>query len=153
MPIFQGSGFSIDLPDRCADTSVYTFLLPTPDNAPMAPFVTIQSEHLEGANLESHVRALHQALQRDLEAFRVLEFKAGQHAGNDVVLTNVQWGPAGARISQEQAFYLVNGEKKKKVFSLKGTDLTDNFGNSQPAFNHIFRTFAPNDIQLLPDPV
>jgi len=152
MSIFQGSGFSVDLPDQCADASVYTFLLPTPTNAPMAPFVTIQSERLEAPDLQSHVQALHQSLQKNLEAFRVLEFKVGQHAGRDVVLTNVQWGPAGAQISQEQAFYLVAGAKEQKVFSLKGTDLTANFGNSQPAFNHIFRTFSPNDLQVLAEP-
>jgi hypothetical protein len=149
MPTFQGSGFSIELPDDSADASAYTFLLSTPPNASLSPFITIQTERLQADDLESHVQALHTTLQKDLEDFRVLQFRAGRHAGIDVVLTTVEWGSQAARISQTQAFYLVEGEKYHKVFTLKGTDLAANFGNSQPVFNNTFRTFMPNDGQLL----
>lgn len=149
MPHFQGSGFSVELPDDCADASAYTFLLPTPENAQLAPFISIQTEALEGGNLESHVRALHMELQKNLDNFTVLGFKAGQHAGTDVVLTTVEWGAAGVRISQTQAYYLVAGQKKPKVYSLKGTDLSNNFPNSNPVFNGVFRSFMANDVQVL----
>jgi len=149
MPHFQGSGFSVELPDDCADASAYTFILPTPKDAQFAPFVVIKAEALAADTLESHVRAQHMELQQNLENCRILTFKAGQHAGTDVVLTTLEWGPPAARISQTQAYYLVAGEKNEKVFGLKGTDLSENFGNSQPAFNGIFRTFMPNNEQLL----
>jgi len=152
MPKFQGSGFAIELPEGSADATPYTFLFPTPEGAAMAPFITIQAEKPESDDLETHVRTLHATLQNDLEGFQVHHFRGGQHEGIDVVLTTIEWGPQGTRISQTQAFYLVDGEKKKKVFTLKGTDLTSNFENSQPVFNNTFRTFMPNDIQLLPDP-
>jgi len=149
MPHFQGSGFSVELPDDCADASAYTFLLPTPKDAQLAPFVVIKAEALAADSLESHVRAQHMELQQNLENCRVLTFKAGQHAGTDVVLTTLEWGPPAARVSQTQAYYLVAGGQKPKVFGLKGTDLSENFSNSQPVFNGIFRTFMPNEVQLL----
>ena len=149
MAHFQGSGFSIELPDGCSDASAYTFLLPMPENAAMGPFVTIQTEAPGGGSLENHVHALHFELQKNLDNFIVRAFKAGRHAGTDVVLTTVEWGPAASRISQTQAYYLVEGEKAPKIYSLKGTDLSDNFVNSRPLFNGIFRSFIPNDMQVL----
>ena len=149
MPLFQGSGFSLELPDDCADASAYTFLLPMPDGAAMAPFITITSAGLLAADLNSHVRELHAGLQGSLDAFRVLNHKAGTHAGTEVVLTQLEWGTGAAKISETQVFYRVAGEKKDKVYCLKGTDLATNFPNSNPVFTNAFRTFMPNDIQVL----
>jgi len=149
MPHFQGSGFSIELPEGSADASAYSFLLPMPKNAPMAPLITIQAEAQSEGNLEAQVQSSHLELQKSLENFTVRDFKAGRNAGTDVVLTTVEFGPAGARISQTQAYYLVTGTEKAKIYVLKGTDLTDNFPNSQPLFNEVFRSFMPNDLQVL----
>lgn len=153
MPHFQGSGFSVELPDGSADASAYTFLLPMPKNAPMAPFITIQAEVQNEGSLEAHVKSFHLELQKDLENFTVRDFKAGRNAGTDVVLTTIEWGPAAARVSQTQAYYLVTGAEKPKIYALKGTDLTENFPNSQPLFNGVMRSFMPNDMQVLAETV
>ncbi len=149
MPHFQGSGFSIELPEGSADASAYSFLLPLPKNAPMAPLITIQAEAQSEGSLEDYVKSIHLELQNNLEDFTVRDFKAGRNAGTDVVLTTVEFGPAGVRISQTQAYYLVTRTEKPKIYVLKGTDLTDNFANSHPLFNEVFRSFMPNDLQLL----
>jgi hypothetical protein len=153
MPKFQGSGFSIALPEESADVSAYSFVLPMPKGGKFAPFITIQIERLtKDVQLEAHVHEHHQALQTELENFRILSFAAGRNSGVDVVLTNVAWGPEDMPLSQVQAFYLVPGKKKNKVYGLKGTDLTENFANSQPVFNHAFQSFMPNDVQVLAEP-
>ena len=150
MPNFQGSGFSIGLPEGCADASVYTFLLPTPPDAQLTPYLTIKFERLQEApDLKAYVSKQHAALQENAEGFQVVDYAAGQHDGYDVVLTTLEWGPEEGRVRQRQAYCLLPGEKTNKIYCLTGPDLSSHFNESQPLFDQAFRSFKPNDIQVI----
>lgn len=146
---FQGSGFSIELPEFCSDASAYTFLLPTPADSSFTPYMTIQTQKTDSGELEAWVHEQNAVLRGHVENFRTVNISAGQHLGYDVVVATVEWGPLAARMSQFQAHYLVPGEKQSKIYCLTGVDLSSHFSESQPIFTQIFKTFSPNDIQVL----
>jgi len=148
MPSFQGSGFLIGLPEGCTDASAYTFVLP--EEGERTAYVTIKAERLqEPQDLKAYVSKQQAALQENVEGFEVAQYVAGQHDGMDVVLTSVEWGPADGRVSQKIAYFLVQDDKGQKIFTLTGTDLASQFQKTGPIFDQIFKTFTPNQIQLI----
>ena len=148
MPSFQGSGFLIGLPQGCIDASAYTFLLPT--EGQYTPYITIKSERLkEPQDVKAYVSKQQASLQDNVEGFEVAQYVAGQHDGMDVVLTTVEWGPEVARISQKIAYFQVHDQKGSKIFTLTGTDLASQFQKTGPLFDQVFKTFTPNQIQLI----
>jgi len=146
---FQGSGFSVELPEDCTDASAYTFLLPTPPNSAFTPCITIRSENATSSDLESYVRGQHAELRQSVEKFSLVSFTAGQHQGLDVVVATMEWGPMAVRIRQVQAHYLVLNEKQNKIYCLTGLDLKSHFDQTQHVFNTTLKTFLPNDLQVL----
>jgi hypothetical protein len=146
---FQGSGFSVEVPETCEDASAYTFLLPTPPDGGFTPYMTVQSEKADCDDLEALVREKYASLESALEKFSLDSFVAGRHEDLDVVLATIEWGPSATRMAQIQAYYLVTGEVRNKIYCLTGTDLMSNFDQSRPVFNRVFRSFRPNDIQVL----
>lgn len=147
MSEFQGSGFVVDVPEGCANASVYTFLLPT--EGQFTPYVTIRFESLpDEADLDAYVTRLYDALSDSLEDFEVTEKGSGKRGIWDAVLATMEWGAEESRIRQKQAFFLVPGEEAR-VYTLTGIDLASNFHMSEPLFDKIFTSFKPNDIQVV----
>ncbi len=148
MPSFQGSGFLIGLPEGCTDASAYTFVLP-PEGG-YTPYITIKAERLrEPQELKAYVSKQQASLQENVEEYAVAQYVAGQHDGMDVVLTTVEWGSEEARVCQKTAYFLMQDEKGLKIFTLTGTDLASQFQKTGPIFDQIFKTFSPNQIQLI----
>ena len=148
MPSFQGSGFLIGLPDGCTDASAYTFLLPT--QGQYTPYITIKSERLqEAVDLKAHVSKQQASLQDNVEDYKVVHHVAGQYNGMEVVLTTVEWGAAESRVYQKYAYFLDQDAKGYKIFTLTGHDLAAQIDESGPIFDQIFKTFTPNQVQLI----
>ena len=148
MPSFQGSGFIIGLPDGCTDASAYTFLLPTQGS--YTPYLTIKAERLtQAVDLESYANKQQASLQDNVDDYKVVHHAAGPYNGMDVVLTTVQWGAAESRVYQKYAYFLAQDEKGYKLFTLTGHDLASQIDNTGPIFDQIFKTFAPNQIQVI----
>jgi hypothetical protein len=148
MPSFQGSGFLIGLPEGCTDASAYTFVLPS--DGEYTAYVTIRAQRLqESQDLKAYVSKQQASLQENVDEYAVAQYVAGQHDGMDVVLTTVEWGPKEARVCQKIAYFLVQDEKGQKIFTLTGTDLAAQFQKTGPIFDQIFKTFTPNQIQLI----
>jgi hypothetical protein len=148
MPSFQGSGFLIGLPEGCTDASAYTFVLP-PEGG-YTPYITIKAERLkEPQDLKAYVSKQQASLQENVDEYAVSQYVAGQHDGMDVVLTTVEWGPEEAKVSQKIAYFLIQDDKGQKIFTLTGTDLTSQFQKTGPIFDQVFKTFTPNQIQLI----
>ena len=148
MPSFQGSGFLIGLPEGSTDASAYTFVLPA--EGERTAYVTIKAERLqESQDLKAYVSKQQASLQDNVEGFEVSQYVAGQHDGMEVVLTTVEWGPEGGRVVQKIAYFLVQDERGQKIFTLTGTDLASQFDKSGPIFDQIFKTFTPNQMQLI----
>lgn len=148
MPSFQGSGFLIGLPEGCTDASAYTFLLPS--EGQYTPHLTIKSERpQEPQDLKAYVSKQQASLQDNVEAFEVSQYVTGQHDGMDVVLTTVVWGLEEGRVCQKIAYFLVQDDKGQKIFTLTGTDIASQFQKTGPIFDQIFKTFTPNQIQLI----
>jgi hypothetical protein len=148
MPSFQGSGFLIGLPEGCTDASAYTFLLPT--EGQYTPYLTIKSERLqEPQELKAYVSKHQASLQENVEGFEVAQYVAGQHDGMEVILTAVAWGPQEGRVCQKIAYFQIQDAKGYKVFTLTGTDTASQFQKTGPIFDQIFKTFTPNQIQLI----
>jgi len=148
MPSFQGSGFLIGLPDGCTDVSAYTFLLPTQGS--YTPYITLKAERLQQAvNLQEYVNKQQASLQDSVEDYKVVHHAAGQYNGMEVVLTTVEWGAAESRVCQKYAYFLAQDEKGFKLFTLTGHDLASQIDNTGPVFDQIFKTFTPNQIQLI----
>jgi hypothetical protein len=148
MPSFQGSGFLIGLPEGCTDASAYTFVLPS--DGEYTAYVTIRAQRLqEPQDLKAYVSKQQASLQENVDEYAVAQYVAGQHDGMDVVLTTVEWGSKEARVCQKIAYFLVQDEKGQKIFTLTGTDLVAQFQKTGPIFDQIFKTFTPNQIQLI----
>lgn len=148
MPSFQGSGFLIGLPEGCTDASAYTFLMST--KGQYTPYITIKSERLQQPqDLKAYVNKQQVSLQEHVEGFEVVQYAAGKRSGMDVVLSTVEWGPEEGRIFQKIAYFLMQDEKGYKIFTLTGNDLASQVQETGPMFERIFKTFTPNQIQLI----
>jgi len=147
MTHFQGSGFSIELPESAVDASAYTFAFPK--GRPFTPTLVIRVEQRrEAPDLAAYVTEQRQRLSAAVEAFEVLREKPGRWGAWDYIMTLFEWGPPDGRIRQEQFHILVPG-RPNRLFILTATDTAGDFAATDPLFNEILRTFKPNDIQVL----
>ncbi|WP_181388383.1 DcrB-related protein [Vibrio albus] len=146
MAQFQGSGFSIYLPDSCMDASAYTFVLPY--NQGFSANLTIRFEHVpDGYELEKSVKDELAALSNRLNDFTLISQNAGQREGNDGVIAVYEWGEGQARMRQRVITLLVQGDMPRK-YILTTTDLVAGAEESDAVFNQILQSFALNDIQF-----
>jgi hypothetical protein len=148
MPGFQGSGFLIELPEGCTDASAYTFILPT--EGEYTPYITIKAERMQEAqDLKAYVSKQQASLQESVEEYAVIQYVESQHEGMDAVLTTIEWGSVEARICQKIIYFLMHDQKGSKIFTLTGTDLASQFQKSEQIFYQVFKSFIPNQIQLI----
>lgn len=151
MPSFQGSGFLIGLPEGCTDASAYTFVLPIQGQEQQyTPYITIKAERqTEAVDLKAYASKQQAVLQDNVEDFQVANYVTGQHNGMEVVLATVEWGPAEGRVAQKIAYFLIQDDKGYKIFTLTGSDLASQIGKSGPVFDQVFKSFTPNQVQLI----
>jgi len=146
MTQFQGSGFTIELPDNCTDASAYTFVLPF--NQGFAANLTIRFELVpDGYQLEESMQEELRKLSSSLNHFSLISQNAGQRDGNDGVIFVYEWGEGQARMRQKVITLLVSGDKPRK-YILTSTDLVAGADQSEAVFNQMLQSFTINDIQF-----
>lgn len=142
---FQGSGFSVDIPEGALDVSSYAFVFP--ELGEFAPNLTIRFEPGENVDLEERISDLRETLMSSLENFVVV--------GEDPVRTRGPWkystqvyeyGQDEHRIRQKQLLLLVT-QPTLTLYTVTGTDLAAGYLQSEPVFDEIIRSFDPNTIQ------
>lgn len=142
---FQGSGFSVDLPDDATDASSYCFLFPNAGE--YAPNLTIRCERPpDELNLDDYVKEQREVLEAGVENFILVNEISSKRDFWTYVISIIEWGPDESRVRQKQTYVYVPGEKPR-LFILTGTDLAANFEQTDAIFNEIIRSFKPNDIQ------
>jgi hypothetical protein len=147
MPQFQGSGFTLALPEACHDASAYTFVLP--EHNGFAPSLVIRFEDVApGTDLGAYADQALASLSGQLDGFALVKKVAGKRGDWDGVLATVQWGEGAARMTQKHVYMLAAGAKAR-VYVLTATDLAANAGQSNPVFDQILRSFTPNQVQLI----
>ncbi len=142
---FQGSGFSVDLPEDATDASSYCFTFP--DAGEYSPNLTIRVERPpDELDLNAYVNEQRQALETSVENFSVVNEISNKRGSWTYVISIIEWGPDESRIRQKQTYVYVPDEIPR-LFTLTGTDLADNFKQSEVLFNQVIKSFTPNDIQ------
>ena len=144
---FQGSGFSVELPDDATDATAYCFVFP--DSGEYSPNLTIRSERSpDDLDLKTYVNEQTQALETSVENFVVVNEISNKHGFWTYIISIIEWGPEESRIRQKRTFMHVPGEIPR-LFTLTGTDLASNFEKSEVIFNQVIKSFKPNDIQAI----
>ncbi len=144
---FQGSGFSVELPDDATDATSYCFVFP--DAGKFSPNLTIRSEQSpDDLDLKAYVDEQTQALETSVENFVVVNEISNKHGFWTYIISIIEWGPEESRIRQKRTFMHVPGEIPR-LFTLTGTDLASNFENSEVVFNQVIKSFTPNDIPAI----
>lgn len=139
---FQGSGFSVDLPEGAFDLSSYTFAFPELGN--FSPNLTVQFEAAESVDLAAHVAGMRENYSSALDDLAVIGEVPVRSRGEWRYTTHVvEWGPAENRIRQKQLFLWVP-KPAPTLYTLTGTDLASGFERSEPVFDAIMRSFEPN---------
>jgi hypothetical protein len=147
MSSFQGSGFSISLPEAVIDASSYCFSFPSAGT--LSPNLTIKCDTLKDKpDLSVVVNERTAQLSESLENLIVISEVANTRDSWEYIVSVVEWGATDNRTRQKQLFIYVPGEKPR-LFTLVGTDLASNYQNSEPLFDQIIKTFNSNDIQVL----
>ena len=145
MQSFQGSGFSVDLPEDATDASSYCFLFP--DAGEYAPNLTIRCERPpDELDLNAYVNEQRQALETSVENLSVVNEISNKRGSWTYIVSIIEWGPDESRIRQKQTYVYVS-EEIPRLFTLTGTDLAANFKQSEVLFNQVIKSFTPNDIQ------
>ena len=145
MPSFQGSGFSVELPEETIDASSYCFSFP--EVGEFSPNLTIKCERQQDElDLSAYVNEQRDALRAGLENFSVISELSKSRGSWNYIITVVEWGPDESRTRQKQLFVYVPGEIVR-LYTLTGTDFAANFEESEPLFDQVIGTFKPNDIQ------
>lgn len=146
MTKFQGSGFSIDLPDGTVDASAYGFALPGAGDS--SPTLIIKFEAAELADLRARFDQQKKSLEQSLENFEVISEGAFQRTEREYIVWIGEWGSAAARMKQKQVLMFVAGVNPR-LFTITATDLAEHFAQTEPLFDNAIRTFDPNDIQVI----
>ena len=141
MANFQGTGFSIELPDDCTDASTYTFVLP--ENNGFSATLNIRHESAtEVSDLKSHINVSLKALRASVANFTLLNQAAGKRGEHQGLMTSYEWGEGASRVRQKQYCLMTSGENPK-LYILTSTDLVSNAAQSDRVFNSIMKTFTP----------
>jgi len=145
MQLFQGSGFTIPLPDNCMDGSAYTFILP--ENGGFSASLSVRFESaLYVKDLQAYVKTSLDALQASVSEFVLLNQVAGKRGAYDGVMSSFEWGLGESRMRQKQYCLLVPGNAPR-LYILTATDLASSAAQSDRIFNQMMKNFSPNDIQ------
>ncbi len=141
MPKFQGSGFSIDLPDDCVDASSYMFVLP--ENNGYSANLSIRSQSaVTVSDLKAHVNSMLDALKSNAPDFVLTKQVAGKRGPNEGVMSQYEWGTGDSRVRQKQ-YCLMTPGKAPMLYILTSTDLVSNAAGSDPVFNAMMKNFVP----------
>lgn len=144
---FQGSGFSIDVPDDAFDASAYVFSFPALGGLP--PNVSIRFE--SGADLELEIHR-QEVLERIRDSYPDPQLKL-----QDPVRSRGDWqyftvivdfGEEGQRLRQKE-MYLRILQPRPTLYVFSGTDFAENFERFEPYFDGIVRSFNANEIQRI----
>lgn len=146
MPKFQGSGFSIEVPDGTVDASNYGFAFPGADGANPTMTITFAAakEADPAATFDEQLGLLEQAMQD----FDVISQGTFKRADREYIVWVAEWGPAESRMRQKQVLMSVAGSTPR-LFKITATDLAAHFDQAEPLFDNIIRTFEPNEIQVI----
>lgn len=147
MAKFQASGFSIDLPDGTFDASSYVFSFPFAGD--LSPSLSISFERVADIpDLMTIADKEAGTLRSNLESFDVLAESQHERGTWRYVISIVEWGPREARIWQKR-FFLFVPDGRPTLYTIKGTDLSENRANSEPIFDQTIASFDPNGFQAL----
>lgn len=141
MALFQGAGFSIELPEQYVDASSYVFAFPSGE--PFSPNLTIRFQELQG-NLDPQKCADDEldGLKASVDEFALLSQQSGKRGASDGVMSVFEWGKGAARVRQKQVVLLVNSKPPKK-FVLTATCLASQAEETEPVFNQVLASFQP----------
>ena len=143
---FQGSGFTLPLPDDCMDGSSYTFVLP--ENGGYSPNMNIRFQSaVHVKDLKAYVADSLDAMKEEMTEFVLLNQVAGKRGEHDGVMSSYEWGEGETRMRQKQFCLLVPGEAPR-LYILLTTDLAANAAQSDRIFNQMMKHFKPNEIQF-----
>jgi hypothetical protein len=141
MAKFQGSGFSIDVPDDCVDATSYMFVLP--ENNGYSANLSIRSESaVTVSDLTAHVNSMLDALKNSAPDFILMKQMAGKRGPNEGVMSQYEWGTGKSRVRQKQ-YCLMTPGKAARLYILTSTDLVINAAKSDPVFNAMMKKFMP----------
>jgi hypothetical protein len=146
MPKFQGSGFSLELPEGTVDASNYGFALPGSGGA--NPTLTISFSKTEDSDISAVFDEKVRSLGEALTDFKVINKGAFQRADREYIVWVGEWGADGAHFKQKQVLMLVSGPGAR-LFTITATDLAEHFVQTEPLFDNVIRTFDPNDVQVM----
>ncbi len=147
MPEFQGSGFTLEVPEGCVDASVYTFVFP--EQGGFSANLMIRLEKVDEAfDLQDYVKGQLEALKQNVEGFELLTQASGKRGAWDGVMSVYEWGSGVTRMRQKQVVLLIPGESSR-VYILTTTDLASQGANSDPVFDQMLRSFNANESQLM----
>jgi hypothetical protein len=119
-----------------------------PEHGEMPPNLTIRCEARPGQfDLAAYVAEQQEAMKGGVTGFELVNEINNKKDFWTYVISIVEWGPRDSRIRQKQAYIYVPGASPR-LFTMTGTDLSGNFVNSEPLFNEVIKSFAPNEIQL-----
>ena len=151
MPIhFQGSGFSLDLPDHTVDATAYVFMFPTESGDSM-PSLSIRVERRrQSVDLLEYVQAQREpATGASSPPVRVVKEKLYGHRERPYVVSLTDWGEGEATMRRKEIFLMVPGEVTT-IYRLTATELASKFAAAEALLDGVMRSFRPNDLQLVP---
>jgi hypothetical protein len=142
MPAFQGSGFTIEVPDGCTDASSYAFVLPVNGGYSASLNIRFQSAKTI-KDLPAHVNTGLDLLKDSVADFVLLNQVAGKRGANQGVMSQYEWGAGEARVRQKQ-YCLMTPGRAGRLYVLTSCDLVSNSPKSDPIFNRMMKNFTPN---------
>lgn len=141
MPVFEGPGFKISLPEGCADLSTYAFAMPSATG--FQPSVVIKFQKGEGPpDLNGYVNQQLAALQQGLADFQLLAQSGGRHGDFQAVTLSFEWGSQGQpRLRQKQRY--VSVPQRSTIYTLTATSLAADFDQTEKLFDAVIGSFVP----------
>lgn len=141
MPRYDGSDFSIDLPDEAINATVHAFAFP--QGRLHTPTLFIRSEHPHSpVSLSDYVDSQVALLQAANEALDVVRRRTGVWHGHDALDLLVDFGPPEQRLRQRLVFVDAKGEPQT-IYVLVATDTVDAFDGNDAMFNTAILSFRP----------
>ena len=146
MPNFQGSGFTIELPDDCIDASSYAFVLPECEG--FSANLTVRFEPaIDVSDLQAHVNISIESLKSNVVDFVLINQVAGKRGPHNGVMSNYEWGASESRVRVKQYCIMTAGDVPR-IYTLTAVDLASNADQSATVFNRMMKNFIPNQEQL-----
>ena len=141
---YQGSGFTLDLPDETIDSVAYTFSIPGPDG--VALNVLLRTELGEGVDMNARRE---EVVERFLDGFDDAQFRVEDEVrarGDWQYFTIVlEFGPDDMRhCLKELHIWIPTLQPTVYVFS--GTSPVSSFPSFEPVFDAMVRSFQPGGV-------